>query len=198
VKTPGTLKHWLPELVVLAIPLWFVTGSRAILVFIGAGHLSGRTADIAWACLFAWVALTIFLSLATLWGYWRLLRSARPLWIKCLAVSLPFIGWSVWLLATVESRREDRRIDAIIAGRIDRYQVEAAGRSEQQMTDDLWLAARWGHPGLVKELITEGANPRGRFMETGSTVLEAAAENLSNRPDGNAEVISLLRAPPPR
>jgi len=88
---------------------------------------------------------------------------------------------------------EDAAVDAIIHGDMQAYRAAASRRSKGSIDDDLWLAARWGRAEIVKALLQEGARANARLGGTGSTVLEAATENLGNQPNGNAEVIGILR-----
>lgn len=92
---------------------------------------------------------------------------------------------------------EDAAIDAIVLGDTEGYRAAVRRRSKGSIDDDLWLAARWGRVEIVKELLNKGANPNARLRGTGSTVVEAAIENLGNQPNGNAEVIGILRRSTP-
>ena len=84
---------------------------------------------------------------------------------------------------------EEAAIDAIIRGDLAAYHAAARRRTNGNINDDLWLAARWGRKQLVESLLKQGANPNSR---SGSTVLEAARENLGHRPNDNEEVIAVL------
>ena len=88
---------------------------------------------------------------------------------------------------------EDAAVEAIIRGDMQAYRAAASRRSKGSIDDDLWLAARWGRVEIVKALLKEGANANARLGGTGSTVLEAATENLGIQPNANAEVIDILR-----
>jgi hypothetical protein len=88
---------------------------------------------------------------------------------------------------------EDAALDAIVRGDAEAYRAAVSRRSKGSIDDDLWLAARWGRVEIVRELLSQGAHPNARLGGTGSTVLEAAIENLGNQPNGNAEVIGILR-----
>lgn len=102
--------------------------------------------------------------------------------ILCIAI---FFAW--------RKGGEGAAIDAIIHGDMKAYRVAVNRRTKGSIDDDLWLAARWGRVEIVKALLNEGANPNARLGGSGSTALEAASENLGNQPNGNAEVIDILR-----
>ena len=110
--------------------------------------------------------------------------------------SLVLVVWLIFLSFGIYKTSHffsvSRKEDAVFKGDLELYKRISTDFDSRKLSDDLWVAARWGHIELVKYLVSRGADPNAQFGGEGSSIVEAAHENLGKKPEGNKEVIDYL------
>jgi hypothetical protein len=107
-----------------------------------------------------------------------------------LVILLVVLGYDVFVLS--EHYSESRHFDIVKNGDIERYKRISARYEPQILNDDLWTAARWGRIDMLKYLLSRGADPNADYDRKGS-ILDAARENLTERPGKNRETVEFLK-----
>jgi len=160
-----------------------------ILVYKECGSTADFITKIGGACLVGIYLLSFALFLCSLvMLYWRK-RSGQQVGLSAL---VPILIFSVGLYRYSGHYLENRAYDAVFYGDVELYRRISTQYDQAHLTDDLWLAARWGHLELVKYLLSRGANPNGNLGGEGDSILHAARENLGGRPEHNKAVIDCL------
>jgi hypothetical protein len=174
----------------------FCLGSALIFIIgIGDGYPTPGMMVIGWVILISYGTIMLSVAVGFIASIYFLLRDVRiPRQkktyllggITCWFYVAAFGGWI--------ARADDAAKTAIMEGDFHAYQRAAKRRLNGNINDDLWLSARWGRKEFVEALLKRGADPNARFGGSGSSIMEAAAENLADSSTNVSEVIRLLVA----
>ncbi len=174
---------------------WVASLSIFVLVYSECGKVAPFVAKLIATgalCVYGLALFTLVLATPVLFALRHAYKIKQGL-LPSIWIAMAVVG-AIQGLGALQTVRDGAYIDIIVAGDTTAFRKMEPRLTPEKRRDALWLAARWGRLEIVRLLVESGGDPNGRLSGSGSTIMEAARENLGKLPDGNDAVVDYLIA----